>query len=104
MTVKLHPFAEEDLKEALDYYADIDAKLEKKFIADLESTFDRILKFPNLYPYETETSQKILMEVFPYIVLYEQYQDMIIIFAIFHTSRDDKKLRLRKQQRSKRNK
>jgi len=100
MIIKLHPLAEEDLREALDYYFDIDVKLETKFITefitDLESTYNRILKFPNLYPYETKTSQKILMEVFPYIVLYEQFKDIIMIFAIFHTSRNDKKLSIRR--------
>lgn len=96
MTIKLHPLAEEDLKEALDYYFDIDKKFETKFIMDLESTYERILKFPNLYPYETKTSQKILMELFPYIVLYEQYEEIIMIFAIFHTSRDDKELSIRR--------
>jgi plasmid stabilization system protein ParE len=80
----------------LDYYFDIDIKLETKFIIDLESTYDRILKFPNLYPYETKTSQKILMEIFPYIVLYEQFEDIIMILAIFHTSRDDKELSVRR--------
>jgi len=96
MTIKLHPLAEKDLKKALDYYFDIDKNLETKFITDLESTYNRILKFPNLYPYETKTSQKILMEVFQYIVLYEQFEDIIMIFAIFHTSRDDKELSVRR--------
>lgn len=88
MTLKLHPKAEEDLKEALDYYGKIDINLEKKFIGYLDQTFNKILKFPNLYRYETKTSQKILMEKFPYIVIYEQYKDIIMILAIFHTSRD----------------
>jgi len=93
MIIKLHSRAEKDLQEALDYYFDIDINLEEKFISDLESTYNRILKFPNLYIYETKTTQKILMEIFPYIVLYEQFEDIIMILAIFHTSRDDKQLR-----------
>ncbi len=95
MTIKLHPLAEKDLQEALDYYFDIDLNLETKFIADLESTYERILKFPNLYIHETKTTQKILMDIFPYIVLYEQYENIIMILAIFHTSRDDKELTTR---------
>ena len=31
-------------------------------------------------------SQKVLMDKFPYIVIYEQYEDIIMILAIFHTS------------------
>lgn len=88
MKIKLHAKAEQDLREALDYYFEIDSKLEKKFISHLEQTFNKILKFPNLYQYETETAQKTLMDTFPYIVIYEQYEDIIMILAIFHTSRN----------------
>ncbi len=92
MIIKLHPDAEEDLKKALDYYFEIDIKLEQKFIDFLDETFERILKFPNLYPYETKTVQKILMKNFPYILLYEQYENIIMVLAIFHTKRDPKEL------------
>lgn len=88
MNIKLHPRAEEDLKEALSHYFKIDLHLEKKFIHYLDLTFNKILDFPNLYQYETETSQKVLMDTFPYIVIYEQYENIIMILAIFHTSRN----------------
>jgi plasmid stabilization system protein ParE len=92
MTLKLLPEAQNDLYEALEYYSGIDPKLKEKFTDDLDVTFSKILKFPNLYPFETETSQKTLMQRFPYIILYEKYRDIIMILAIFHTSRDDKLL------------
>jgi plasmid stabilization system protein ParE len=88
MDIKLHPKAEEDLQEALNHYFKIDSNLEKKFIYYLDLTFSKILNFPNLYQYETKTSQKVLVYKFPYIVIYEQYQDIIMILAIFHTSRN----------------
>ena len=88
MIIKLHPKAEIDLKEALDHYYKIDHKLEKKFIDNLDSTFNKIIKFPNIYKYETKTSQKVLMYKFPYIIIFEQYNKIIMILAIFHTSRD----------------
>ncbi len=95
MIIKLFPEAEKDLQKALDYYFDIDRNLESKFIFDLESTYERILKFPNLYIHETKTAQKILMEIFPYIVLYEQHENIIMFLAIFHTSRDDEELNVK---------
>jgi len=88
MDIKLHPKAEEDLKKALEHYFKIDLDLKKKFIHYLDLTFNKILNFPNLYQYETKTSQKVLMEKFPYIVIYEQYKGIIMILAIFHTSRN----------------
>ena len=88
MDIKLHPKAKEDLQEALNHYFKINLNLEKKFIYYLDLTFNKILDFPNLYQYETKTSQKVLMDKFPYIVIYEQYKDIIMILAIFHTSRN----------------
>jgi len=90
MTVRLHPKAEEDLINALNYYYKKDEKLEEKFLKYLEFSFDKILKFPNLYPYENEVVQKVIVEKFPYIVLYEQYEDTIMVLAIFHSRRDPK--------------
>ena len=95
MTIKLLPEAQNDLNKALDYYFNVDIKLKDKFINDLDITFDKILKFPDLYPYETKTSQKVLMQKFPYIILYEKYKDIIMILAIFHTSRDNNILKSR---------
>ena len=95
MTIKLHPKAEEDLHNALNYYYEIDKKLEIKFLKYLELTFDKILQFRNLYPYENKVVQKIIIEKFPYIVLYEQYKDIIMILAIFHTKRDPDELTCR---------
>jgi len=96
MNIKLHPKAQEDLKEALSYYFKIDLNLEKKFIHYLDLTFSKILDFPNLYQYETKTSQKVLMDKFPYIVIYEQYENIIMILAIFHTNRNPLNLQDRK--------
>ena len=92
MTLKLHPLAENDLKIALNYYNEISPKLEKSFLSQIDRTFDKILRSPNTYQYETKTSQKILMNKFPYIILYEQYEDLVMILAIFHTRQHPDKL------------
>ena len=92
MTIRLHPKAEDDLSDALNYYYGIDESLETKFLNYLELTFDKILQFTNIYPYEKDTVQKVVVEKFPYIVLYEKYDDIIMILAIFNTKRDPEKL------------
>jgi len=95
MEIILHPEAEKDFEEASNYYSKIDINLENKFITYLEETFNKILNSPNLYQYETETSQKVLMDKFPYIIVYEQFKDIIMILAIFHTSKNSINLHLK---------
>ncbi|WP_170175832.1 type II toxin-antitoxin system RelE/ParE family toxin [Sulfurimonas crateris] len=92
MTLKLHPLAENELVIALNYYFEISPKLEKKFLSHIDKQFNDILSSPNLYQYETETSQKVVMKKFPYIIIYEKYEDIIMILAIFHTKQNPKKL------------
>ncbi|MEN8148140.1 MAG: type II toxin-antitoxin system RelE/ParE family toxin [Campylobacterota bacterium] len=92
MILKLHPLAEAELKIALDYYYAISPKLEANFLFTLDNAFSNIKQSPNLYPHETKTAQKVVMEKFPYIVLYEKYENIIMILAIFHTRQDSEKL------------
>lgn len=92
MTLKLHPLAENDLKIALNYYFDISPKLEKRFLSYIDKQFRNILNSPNLYQYETKTSQKVIMKKFPYIIIYEQYEDIIMILALFYTKQNPTRL------------
>jgi plasmid stabilization system protein ParE len=92
LTLKLHPLAENDLRIALDYYFEISQKLGKRFLSHIDKQFNNILNSPNLYQYETKTSQKVVINKFPYIIIYEQFEDIIIILAIFHTKQNPKKL------------
>jgi plasmid stabilization system protein ParE len=92
LTLKLHPLAENDLKTALNYYFEISPTLENKFLLHIDKQFNNILNSPNLYQYETETSQKVIIKKFPYIIVYEQYEDTIMILAIFHTKQNSNKL------------
>jgi plasmid stabilization system protein ParE len=98
LTLKLHPLAENDLTIALNYYYEISPKLGKKFLSHIDKQFNKILNSPNLYQYETKTSQKVVMKKFPYITIYEQYEDIIMILAIFHTKQNPEKLTKRHQQ------
>jgi len=92
LTLKLHPLAENDLRIALNYYFEISPILEKKFLSYIDKQFNNILNSPNLYQYETKTSQKVILNKFPYIIIYEQYENTIMILAIFHTKQNPKKL------------
>ena len=92
MTLKLHPLAENDLKIALNYYFDISPKLDKRFLSYIDKQFSNILISPNYYQYETKTSQKVIMKKFPYIIIYEQYEDIIMILALFHTKQNPTRL------------
>jgi len=90
MDIKLHPDAQIDLEKALIYYSNISNNLKNDFINTLDMYFNKIVNFPTLYPFETKTSQKVVIDKFPYVIIYEKYKDIIMILAIFHTKRKPK--------------
>jgi len=92
LTLKLHPLAENDLRIALNYYYEISPKLEKRFLSHIDNKFNNILKSPKTYQYETKTSQKVVMDKFPYIIIYEEFEDIIMILAIFHARQNPETL------------
>ena len=92
MVLKLHPEAIKDLQKATSYYKSISINLNNRFLDTIETTFDKILQYPNLYPFEMANVQKVVIQDFPYIILYEKYQDTIMILAIFNTHQNPQKL------------
>ena len=90
--IRLHPDAETDLADALRHYEAIDTHLRAKFIDKLDEAFSKITASPNLYPCESETAQRIHMQRFPYLIIYEQHQEVVMILAIFHTRRNPDQL------------
>lgn len=89
--------AQTEIDETFEYYDNIQPKLGLKFIGTLEAIFDRIVDNPLQFPqYRTPYREAYLIK-FPYIVVFEVEQFEIIIFALFHTSRNpSKKFKKRK--------
>ena len=59
MPIKLHPKAEIDVEEALQYYEQVDKTLKLKFIHYLETTFNKIQQKDNSIQYELYEIMKI---------------------------------------------
>ena len=55
----------------------------------------QIRRQPEIYPVVCETYRRALMRRFPYAIFFEYEETTVIVYAVFHTSRDPEKWRRR---------
>jgi len=90
--LKVGELAQKEIDETFTYYYNIQTKLGVRFIETLEAIFDRIANNPFQFPQYQTPYREAFMIKFPYIIVFEVEQSEVILFGIFHASRnpDDK--------------
>lgn len=79
-----------DYKEALNYYKDINPKLGKRFNQSFKDSLDIIKKKPELFQIRFENVRIKMLKTFPYLIHFTIYDNLIVIKAIYHSSRNSK--------------
>ena len=79
--------ASEELEACVNYYNSQRSNLGTEFLAEFESTAERILKFPNAARMVGEDVRSKPIHRFPFYVLYRSLVDEITIIAVAHRRR-----------------
>jgi plasmid stabilization system protein ParE len=89
-SLKINPFAEEDLEDSFDYYEHQKEGLGKEFLDEVKTRLNRVTENPNQFPKNRKGIRKALTNRFPFIIFFYVKDIVINVFAIFHSSRDPK--------------
>jgi toxin ParE1/3/4 len=92
MSVRLHQEAEAESQEAARWYDQRKQGMGERFLQALAGALEAIERTPRLFSTVPEMPagrevRRILVERFPYAVIYEVRGDEIIVLAVSHTSR-----------------
>lgn len=87
--------AERDLTEIAEWYEEQRPGLGAAFLARLDATLSDIAEAPTHYPYLHSMTRRALMRKFPYVVLFRDYPDEIVILGVLHGGRDPNAARRR---------
>lgn len=87
-TFELDDFAEKEFYSIVDYYAQFDKALSSDFIQEFDHSVQQLIKFPNTgNPYLYNT-RRIILNRFPYAIVYKIYNDHLIVsHAVMHMKR-----------------
>jgi toxin ParE1/3/4 len=84
----LHPEAEEDLREAAQFYQDrAGAGLSQSFLAEFERSVELLLQYPHLGAIWRHGKRRLIARHFPFSVIYTVVGEQIRVLAVAHHSR-----------------
>ena len=94
MKKRLEIFFSDEAKNELDssyfYYEEQSVGLGKRFIRDIDNTFESIQLSPKGFQLfnKKNNSRQIPLTVFPFVIIYQVKKRNLIILAVFQTSRN----------------
>lgn len=83
--------AEKEILSAYNFYEDQQISLGEKFLNELETSFKLIQKNPYLFARKHKAFREIVLNKFPFLIVYEINAEILIIISVFHTSKNPKK-------------
>ena len=92
MSVRLiiQPEAEADLGDAYRWYEAQREGLGEEFLLSVDAVLESIQRNSRLYAIVYKQLRRALTRRFPYGVFYQAERDAVLVFAVFHASRDPK--------------
>ncbi|WP_276501516.1 type II toxin-antitoxin system RelE/ParE family toxin [Terrimonas pollutisoli] len=89
----LHPLAQQEYEEAVEWHAAKSIKAAENLILEIERGLQLICDNPDRWRNEYKDYRELGVKKYPYVIIYTVEEDkyLVIITAIFHTSRNPKK-------------
>jgi plasmid stabilization system protein ParE len=95
MQIHFQPEAEAELAEARLWYAQQQEGLDDALMQRVEEALLQIIETPYAYQVVYRELRRAVLHQFPFAIFYRPSDDEIRVFAVYHSSRDPRKLRSR---------
>lgn len=79
-----------DLAAAFEYFEEQSQGLGEEFLAGVDSAFDAIECYPEMFSRIQGEVRRALVSRFPYAVFYRVEVERVVVLAVLHTARDPK--------------
>ncbi|CAN5911936.1 hypothetical protein BH11BAC7_BH11BAC7_03070 [soil metagenome] len=97
MTFRLQfsPKSKPEIQDAYNWYEDQQSGLGEDFLAVLDERLDVLLKHPFSFPQKRGEFRECYLGKFPFLVIYKVLNKEVYVHAVFHTSRNPKKKKVK---------
>lgn len=91
--IEIRPLAAIEIIEAYDWYELQREGLGIEFLNELENFYAILLRNPDTYSYYKKPIRQGQVKRFPYTVVYEAFENIIVIYSVFMFSQNPNKKR-----------
>jgi toxin ParE1/3/4 len=91
--ITIRPLAAMEVIEAYDWYELQREGLGMEFLDEVERFYNNLLRNPQTHSYYEEPVRQGRMNRFPYTIVYEVIDDIIIVYSVFMIKQDPSKKR-----------
>ena len=79
-----------DFRESIHWYKNVDPKLAERFHLSFKESLAIIKKHPFDFQIRHGEVRIIMLTTFPYLIHFTVYKNVVVVKAIYHSSRDSK--------------
>lgn len=80
--------AKSEYYKSVKYYKEIDTQLSEEFYDAVQETITQIKQFPESGHSYLHNTKRVLLDRFPFAIIYKRKDELIAILAIHHTKRN----------------
>lgn len=92
--LEIRPLATVEILEAFDWYELQREGLGSEFLHELETFYNSLLRNPNSYGFYDKPVRQGKIDRFPYLVVFEIFDDSVVVYSVFMSRQDPSKKRL----------
>ena len=92
--LEIRPLAVMEVLEAYDWYELQREGLGAEFLDELEMFYTNILRNPTSYGFFDKAVRQGKLSRFPYVVVFEIFDESVVVYSVFMTKQDPGKKRL----------
>lgn len=85
--LRIRPEAREEIESAFDWYSERSPKAAVAFLAEIDASLVSIVSHPQAHPPFTKSTRRRILDRFPYSVIFQEKDDIILVVAIAHAKR-----------------
>ena len=91
--IDIRPLATLEVLDAYDWYESQSEGLGSRFLEELEDFYTAITANPAIHSFYLESVQQGTLHKFPYTVLYEAFDNTIVVYSVFMKKQNPSKKR-----------
>ncbi len=92
--LEIRPLATIEILEAFDWYELQREGLGVEFLDELETFYNSLLQNPSSYGYYDKPIRQGKINRFPYVVVFEIFEELVVVYSVFMTKQNPGKKRL----------